>query len=182
MAEPHDRHAVHPPYGIRQGAIESPHFFSLLLEWIISDITQDPEWVGHISTYQDLELTQSAHMDDLRVWDGDCSRFDIRYKIPREGFARWGLHINPQKCSLFVSARHRGKPDVMLGDVCLKAQPHLTAMGIPFNLGHNSCDLLQPTWQRTKEKFWSIRHILCAKTPIGRRLKVWDRIVGGAAL
>ena len=165
--------------GIRQGAIESPYFFSLLVEWVIEEVSQQPSWRNSVSTYQDLKLTQAAYMDDLLIWDGDCRGLEQRYALLRDGFAKWGLRINPSKCSLYTSPKHKGAAQVHLDGVTLLPPP---VMGIPFQVGANSNDLLQPTWHRAKHKFWSIKHILCAKTSIGKRLKVLARVVGGCAL
>ena len=167
--------------GIRQGAIESPYLFGLLVEWVIEDVSGKAEWVGHISSYTDLALTQAAFMDDILIWDGDCVGLERRYKLLRDGFAAWGLRINPEKCSLYTSPKHKERPQINLDGVCLQSQPHMPVMGIPFRVGAGSVELLQPVWQRAKEKFWGIKHILCAKTPIGKRLRVLDRVVGGAA-
>ena len=168
--------------GIRQGAIESPYFFGLLVEWIIDDVSQQNGWVGHVTSYPDLPLTQTAYMDDVLVWDGDCQGVERRYSLLREGFSAWGLQINPNKCSLYVSPKHQGPARVKLDGITLEAQPHIQVMGIPFRVGAGSGELLQPVWQRAKLKFWSIKHVLCASTPIGKRLKVLDRVVGGAAM
>ena len=168
--------------GIRQGAIESPYLFGLLVEWILCDITKHPEWRGHVSTYRDLSLTQTAYMDDLLMWDGDCRGVETRYRVLREGFSQWGLRINPAKCSLYVSPKHEGLPKVNLDGAQIQAQPTLPVMGIPFRVGANFSELLQPTWQKARDCFWSIKHVLCSSTPIGKRLRILDRVVGGVAM
>ena len=168
--------------GIRQGSIESPAFFGVLMEWILEDITNDQKWNKFVSTYPDLQLTQAAFMDDLLLWDGHSKEIQQRFDDLIRGFGSWGLHVHTDKCSLYVSPKHRG-PSFIQGDgYLLQAQPFVEVMSVPFRVGANTSDLLHRTWQKARDKFWSIRHLLMSDTPIGNRIKILDRVVGGAIL
>ena len=168
--------------GIRQGSIESPAFCGILIEWVLSDIMQDKKWNQAVSTYDDLLVTQVAFMDDLVLWDGTSTEVARRFHDLSEGFKMWGLTISPEKCSLYVSPKHQ-KPSTVTLDTCtLRAQDFIEVMNVPFKVGANTQELLQRTWQKARDKFWSMRHLLMSNTPIGNRLHVLDRIVGGAIL
>ena len=168
--------------GIRQGSVESPAFFGVLMEWVLEDIIQANGWKNSVTTYQDLELTQAAFMDDLILWDGTSKEIELKMEQLRSGFAEWGLHVHPAKCSLYVSPKHRGAPTIKAGDMILHASDSIEVMNVPFRVGANTQELLQRTWQRARDKFWSIRHLLMSSTPIGNRIRILDRVVGSAML
>ena len=168
--------------GIRQGSIESPAFFGVLVEWILSDLVRDKKWRNYVSTYRDLQVTQAAFMDDLLLWDGRSSEILDRYKDLENAFAAWGLHINPEKCSLYCSPRHEGDSFIQLGDHTLYAQDFIEVMNIPFRVGANTQELLQRVWQKARDKFWATRHLFLSDTPIGNRIRLLDRIIGGCIL
>ena len=65
MRSPWGQSTFHSTTGIRQGSIESPAFFGVLVEWVLEEITVTYRWKTHVSTYGDLNLTQAAFMDDL---------------------------------------------------------------------------------------------------------------------
>ena len=168
--------------GIRQGAIESPCFFGILIEWALEEIAAEHQWSTAISSYPDLPVTQAAFMDDLLIWDGNTTETQQRLNHLIKGFARWGLSINLDKCSLYVSPKHSGPNFVKVGDKMLTPQQQLVVMGVPFKVGFNVQDMLQPTWAKARDKFWAAKHLLKAPTPIGWRLQMMDKVIGNSAL
>ena len=168
--------------GIRQGAVESPAFFGALVEWALEDVGQANHWKGFPSTYPDLQLDQVAFMDDLVIWGGTTVEVQDRLNGIIQGVAGWGLHVNIAKCSLYVSPRHEGTNFIKVGDAILTPQNKFTVMGIPFRVGANSQELLQPVWQRARAKFWALRHHFKSSAPIQSRIKMLDRVVGGSAM
>ena len=125
--------------GIRQGSIESP----VLLEWVLEDVILTFGWQRAVTTYTDLELTQAAFMDDLILWDGTSKEIEVKLEQLRSGFAEWGLHVHPEKCSLYVSPRRRGPPEIQAGGLTLHAGPIVEVMNVPFRVGANTQELLQ---------------------------------------
>ena len=168
--------------GIRQGAIESPLFFALIMEWALQETIDTYKWEAGISTYKDLLLTHLAYMDDCILWDGDTLRLQARLRQFQTVLKGWGLSINLQKCGLYVSPNHVGQPFLEVDGERLDAQPSLVVMGVMFKVGANTRDLLQGTWERAISKFWSIKHLLTADTPIPGRLRLLDRVVGASIL
>ena len=168
--------------GIRQGAIESPIFFGLLVEWALTEISISQKWEKHVSMYKDLFLTQTAFMDDLLAWDGSTKNMQKKFDELRKGFAEWGLQINAEKCSLYLSPKHEGPAFLTAGDVILQPKARIEVMGVPFRVGAGCHELLQATWQKARNKFWAMKHLLITNTPIGKRLKLLDRVIGGTAL
>ena len=94
----------------------------------------------------------------------------------------WGLRLNLEKCSLYTSPKHQGSSFLEVSGVRIESQPVLSLMGVQIRVGHNVRDMLEVTWQRSKGKFWSTRHLLRAKTPIKGRMQLFDRVVGSSIL
>ena len=168
--------------GIRQGAVESPLMFAAIIEWVLQDASNRYQWNTCTSTYPDLPLTQTAYMDDIILWDGNTQELQLRVKQLGDEFALWGLSINLKKCSLYVSPLHQGPNYIEVNGSKLCAQPSINIMGVNFSVGASTHELLQATWQRAKGKFWANKHLLCAKNPLAGRMRLMDRVIGGAAL
>ena len=168
--------------GIRQGAVESPMFFAAITEWILLDTISKYGWKNFVTTYPDLQLTQTAYMDYVMLWDGSSIQVQERVRQLALEFAEWGLAVNTKKCHLYVSLRHQGPSSITVNGVRLDAEPKLSVMGVDFRVGGSVHELLQGTWQKAKKKFWANKHLLCANTPIRGRMRMLDRVVGGAAL
>ena len=168
--------------GIRQGAIESPYFFGLLVEWIISAVASRYSWPSTACTYHDLHLSQVAFMDDVYLWEGRCELLEKRANQLRQEFLEWGLQVNAEKSALYLSPKHEGKAELKLGSVILRPQVHLPVMGLPLRVGANAGELLQPVWQQAKNRFWSLRHLLLSDAPLGDRLRLFNKVVGASAL
>ena len=132
-----------------------------------------------MSTYPDLLLTQLALMDDCLQKDGKSREVQLRLQQLQQAFRTWGLVA---KCSLYTSPKHDGDSSISISGVTIKAQPTLQVMGVKFHAGLNGKDVLRGTWQQARGKFWSMRHLLRAGTPIGGWLKLLDRTVGNCAL
>ena len=168
--------------GIRQGAVESPMIFAALTEWVLAETIAEFQWKPSIATYLDMELTQGAYMDDVVLWEGNTKELQVKVVQLQGKFREWGLHINIAKCSLYTSPKHQGPSRVTIDGIELKAQESVSVMSVEFRVGAGVLELLQPIWQRAKAKFWSISHLLRAKTPIAGRIRLLDRVVGGSAL
>ena len=168
--------------GIRQGAIESPFFFGILVEWVLEEVAVNYKWADGVNTYRDLLVSQAAYMDDILIWNGDSTTLQERLLHLQAGFREWGLSINVAKCSLYTSPKHKGPARIVVEGVELVAKDSINVMGIEFKVGANVRELMLPLWQKSKAKFFSIRHLLRPGTSLKHRLRVLDRVVGGSAL
>ena len=168
--------------GIRQGAVESPILFCCVMDWVLQEASDLHQWKKFPSTYPDLEVTQNAFMDDLLMWEGRSK--DLQNKITQlePCLSRWGLEINYNKCSLYLSPKHDGPRVLRFREHTVPASPKLEVMGVAFRVGANSTELLTPVWERAKKKFWSLKHLLCSAAPLAKRLKLMHKVVGGSML
>eukprot|EP00439_Symbiodinium_sp_Y106_P050966 s1247_g6.t1 len=57
--------------GIKQGAVESPSFFSLLMEEALDETAEAHEWVKLRRLFQDFEHENALFMDDGLLWGPD---------------------------------------------------------------------------------------------------------------
>ena len=182
LCTPWNTTSFHTGVGIRQGAVESPLIFAALTEWVLEETSVEYNWKPGIATYPDMELTQSAYMDDVLLWEGTTALLQVKIQQLQQKFLLWGLRINFSKCSLYVSPKHRGANSITLDGIRLCSQESINVMGVEFRVGAGVLELMQPVWQRAKSKFWSLEHLFRAKTPIAGRMRLMDRVVGASAL
>ena len=182
LSSPWDQTTFATEVGIRQGSVESPHFFACIMEWAMLEAATRYEWKPHLAGYPDLLLTQLAYMDDCLLWDSNTSLLQRKVMQFQNVLKGWGLRLNLAKCSLYVSPKHTGAPHLCLDGQRLDSLPSLHVMGVEFKVGANCKDMLQATWGRAKQKFWSVKHLLLSRTPLYGRLRLLDRIVGGAMI
>ncbi|CAE7292934.1 pol [Symbiodinium necroappetens] len=158
--------------GIKQGSIESPALFSYLAEQILEDT----------KVFPGLALEESLFMDDGCVWAPTSQALGRKLEEWSEVLLRAGLTLNPSKCKVYFSPyADKSKPVTVQGKP-VPSLPAFTIMGVPFRVGANSAELLAPFVQRAKDKFWSIKHLLRARTPLKGRVQLLDRVVGNLVL
>ena len=168
--------------GIRQGAVESPCFFSMVMEEAVMEAAEKFRWSEMELVFPDLVHEHALFMDDGVFWS--CSLEVARDRIAQltEVLLTYGLKVNLEKCQLYCSRDVRGVHKLVVQGVELKASEHLDVMGLKLRKGMSCCELIQPLVARAKSKFWEIRHLLLAKTPLKGRLALLQRVVAGAGL
>ena len=62
------------------------------------------------------------------------------------------------------------------------AQDYLPVMGLKMKVGVSMGELLQPLLARARSKFWSLKHLLRAKTPAKGRVRLMQRVLTNTAL
>ena len=55
-------------------------------------------------------------------------------------------------------------------------------MGIKFRVNQTASEILAPLLGRARDVFWSMKHILCRNTNLGKRSQVLDTCVGNSLL
>ena len=167
--------------GIRQGSVESPQMFAAVIDWILTDLYRD-EKGDSCPVFEGLTLREIAFVDDLIVWER--SRQALAHKARRlcGALSAWGLKVNKHKCQLYVSPYNKEARSVEIEGVLVKEDDHLQVMGLTFRVGVTAKEALQPLFSRAKAKFWSLKHLFKATTPLAGRLKLLHRIIGNTVL
>ena len=168
--------------GIKQGSIESPALFSYLAEQILEDTRAEFQWSKRARAFPGLELEEVLFMDDGVVWADSAKALGRKLDEWSQVLLRAGLSLNPSKCKAYFSPYAKDAQEVYVGGTAVPQNPTLTVMGVPFRVGASAAELLAPFLQRAKDKFWSLKHLLRASTPLRGRIQLLDRVIGGLVL
>ncbi|CAE7394886.1 NLRC3 [Symbiodinium necroappetens] len=160
------------------GSIESPALFSYLAEQILEETRAEFEWTKRGQAFQGLELEEVLFMDDGVVWADSAKALGRKLEEWSQVLLRAGLSLNPAKCKVYLSPYATGPKEVRVAGTVIPQVPTLAIMGVPFRVGASSAELLAPFLQRTKDKFWALKHLLRASTPLQGRVQLLDRVVG----
>ena len=168
--------------GIRQGAVESPQVFSTAMDWIVSDVAAAHRWSPEADVYEGLELGETAFVDDCILWNGKREALAERMCELLHELREWGLNINAKKCQLYATPYVKDHGTVRVGEMELMPEETLEVMGVPFRAGIAPKEAMQLVFHKTRAKFWSLKHLFRAKTPLAGRLRLMQRVLAGTSL
>ncbi|CAE7579342.1 RTase [Symbiodinium sp. CCMP2592] len=168
--------------GIKQGAVESPTFFSLLMEEALEETISAHGWDASPSLFDDFAHESMLFMDDGLLWARDPCTVAQRLEQLRLTLLSYGLTLNIKKCQMYCSKDVVGPRVVTIQGVELQASDSVEVMGLKLKKGVSICELLQPLVARAKQKFWSQKHLLRCRSPLRGRLQLLHRVVAGAGL
>ena len=178
-----DSSILHMQGGIKQGAVESPAFFSFLAECCLHETATRYKWADQPNTFEGLRLDSVLYMDDGVQWCKGVQGLEQRIAQWATVLQEYGLVINPKKCQLYCSPFHRGARHIRIQGVEVRAADELHVLGLTFKVGITPSEMLAPLITKTKSKFWGgLRHMLRAKTPLKGRMQMMERILGGTVL
>ena len=169
--------------GIKQGAIESPAFFGFLAETCLHEASVRYKWHEQANTFSGLELDNLLYMDDGLQWSTGVEGIERRVAQWGAVLQEFGLAINARKCQLYCSPFHRGRRTIRVQGEVLFAAEELHILGLTFRVGITPSEMISPLLAKARAKFWGgLRHLLRAKTPIGGRVRLMERVLGGTVL
>ena len=168
--------------GIKQGAVESPCLFSLLADVCFEEASRRFDWAASISPIEDLALRDILYMDDSVLWEVQSSSLATRVEQLAGVLKEWGLEINLEKCQLYRSPFSREKGGICIAGVNIQPDTHLDIMGLQLTVQGTASEMLAPLLGKTRDKFWSLKHIFCRPTNIKKRIKVLNTVIGGSVL
>ncbi|CAE7623402.1 unnamed protein product [Symbiodinium microadriaticum] len=168
--------------GIKQGAIESPVLFSFLMDVALSEASTRHDWGSRPKLFGGLEEEELLYMDDGILWGRDCEGVGRRLEEFSEVLRGYGLHLNLGKCRLYCSPFHLGARMIKVKGQTLRSENHLEVMGVKLAVGQPITLTLQPLLARARAKFWSISHLLRAKSSVKARTKLMDRVITNTGL
>ena len=167
--------------GVRQGSIESPFLFSMCMEAALLAAQSDAAWPVGTGIMEGHPMPELLFMDDgvLQAW----SRPDLELKaklLIRE-LAKWGLELNPEKCTYYRSPYAKEDGPLRVHTHLLQPAPSLQMMGISLTVPLRMADLPRPAIQKARRKYFALRHLLESKTSLKERLKLFEKTVTAAA-
>ncbi|CAE7281359.1 R1A1-element\ORF2 [Symbiodinium sp. CCMP2592] len=153
LSTPFGESTINIGKGIKQGGIESPAFFSMLMELAVRDAEVEYDWMQRQRLYPDLSCPDAAlFMDDGVLWTLGTKALQQRVSELSRVLLRYGLKVNLAKCQLYCAPCCPGPPLLRVEGQVLHASDHL-------------CD-------GCRAKFWEIRHILRAQGGTGNLLGI----------
>ena len=162
--------AVPMSSGIRQGSIESPQFFSTAMDWIVKDVAEG------------LGFAESAFVDGCILWNGTKSRLSTRAQQLIDEIALWGLQVNADKSQVYHRPFPKESGALQVGEHMVVPDDRLDVMGVPFKVGISPKHALQPILAWTTGKFWAMKHLVRARTPLKGRLQLIQKVMSATAL
>ena len=168
--------------GIRQGSVESPLFFACLAELTLETAAEECKWPRCDPGLPDLPLSEMMFVDDSILWNSSLRELGQRVEDWTRYLARAGLKINLGKCELYVSPYYVGERKLVVGGQTLLARESLTVMGIPMRVHATTCELLAGLLGRARDAFWSMKKLMCSKSPLHARIKLMEKVVAGTGL
>ena len=178
-----DSSIIHMQGGIKQGAVESPAFFSFLAETCLQEASLRYKWQDTEDAFEGLSLNNLLYMDDGLQWSKGVGGIEKRIMQWGVLLQEYGLKINAKKCQLYCSPFYTGKRTIRIQGELLHATDELHILGMTFRVGITPSELLAPLLAKARAKFWGgLQHLLRSKTPIGGRIRLMERILGGTVL
>ena len=167
--------------GVRQGSVESPQMFATVIDWVLGDLARKGT-TSTSSAHPGLDMAEIAFVDDLLVWDGSKAGLSRKTALIAREMASWGLRVNFSKCQAYVSPYNKDSGRVIVEGIPLAEDDHLMVMGVHLKVGVAAKEALGPIFARVKARFWALKSLFRAKTPLMGRLKLMDKVLGNKAL
>ncbi|CAE7487330.1 jockey\pol [Symbiodinium sp. CCMP2592] len=183
VSSPFGESTINMSKGIKQGGIESPAFYGMLMELAAHEAAEGSHWGLQGRLYPDLGCPDVAmFMDDGVLWTKGTLELQKRIKDFARTLLGFGLKVNIAKCQLYCSPKCQGPRQIQVDGTVLLAGPHLDIMGLRLSVGQSICSLISPLMTRCRAKFWEVRHVLRSSGPLLARVRLLQRIVGASAL
>ena len=168
--------------GIRQGSVESPLMFAAAIDWILCDLRQKHGLQPQDGVLKGLDLAEIAFVDDMIVWDGSKKGMSAKASLLVQELPEWGLSVNIDKCQAYVSQYNREEGSIKVDGRVIQEDTHLDVMGLQFKVGITAKEALAPLFAKVKSRFWALKHLFRAKTPLAGRLALMNRTLGNKAM
>ncbi|CAE7769768.1 pol, partial [Symbiodinium necroappetens] len=139
-------------------------------------------WEDRHRIYDQMSCQDLLFMDDGLLWADSPREVSRRLQEWASELEKHGLQLNPAKCKVYMSPYSNPADPVTVNGAVIPRVDTLEVMGVPLKVGATGSDLIAPLIARGKEKFWSLKHLFRARTPLAGCLRLLDKIVGGTSL
>ncbi|CAE6970182.1 unnamed protein product [Symbiodinium sp. KB8] len=167
---------------IRQGAVESPLFFTNLAEWTLEEAARRFSWPREDPLLRGLRITELMFVDDATLWQTSLPDLARRVEQWMTVLRESGLRINLGKCQLYCSPHNRHGGKLVVNGTELVGDNHLNIMGLRFVVNQTTCEAISTLLTRARDKFWGSFHLLGSRASLHGRLRMLERVCGGAGL
>ena len=167
--------------GVKQGAVESPTFFSKVIEWAFEDAQSRCGWSREPCSFPSLQLPGVCYMDDGVLWHAGAEKVETRLAELTRELLQWGLQVNHGKCKVYFSPHAKVREIQVQGQTVPRAES-LDVMGVAFTVGASPSDLIAGPLSMARNKFWALKHLLINGTPLRKRMYLFDKLITSSAL
>ncbi|CAE7265287.1 lolT1 [Symbiodinium sp. CCMP2592] len=168
--------------GIKQGAVESPGFFSMIAEVCFQEAGERFGWDKMPSAFEGMPHHDVLFMDDGFIWSSGVQGIQQKVRQLMVVLQEFGLKLNGSKCQLLCSPHWKGQRAVWIAGSRVEASPEVDVMELPMRVGMTMSELVSPLVARARSKFWSMHHVFRSKTGLRKRLQTLATAVGNAAM
>ena len=170
------------PSGIKQGAIESPSMFGFVAETVLEETRVANKWAEYPNLFEGLTEEECVYMDYGVLWSRGVQIMQEKVEAYARHLHLYGLSINLEKCQLYCSPRCTGSVAINLEGAMLGPSQFLEVMGVQFKVEATTMELITPLATKARNRFWEIRHILCSKGGLSKRIRTMQRTAAQAGL
>ncbi|CAE7787600.1 unnamed protein product [Symbiodinium sp. CCMP2592] len=163
--------SLRPNIGIKQGAPESAEVFGLVMDAILTKLTEHKKWRDFGAIFPGLDLQLVFYQDDIFLVERELSQLAKRINVLERCLAQHGLKLAPEKTKIIASADYRGARKVLVGANTFEVSPSdesIKVLGISFNLQ-------APASQQAKELLHRTRTAAAIHRNLLRGRASWDK-------
>eukprot|EP00439_Symbiodinium_sp_Y106_P043032 s1996_g5.t1 len=133
---------VEPNVGIKQGAPESAELFGLVMDTLLTELTEHQKWKDIGDAIGDLDVDLIFYQDDIFILEDDLCKLGRRISVLKRSLRTAGLRLATEKTKIIASSSYKGPRSIKLGSDILAVAPQgesLRVLGLAFCLdGHPS--------------------------------------------
>ena len=141
--------SIEPNVGIKQGAPESAELFGLVMDALLSELTNHKGWgdFGEAITGMDVDLI--FYQDDIFIVESDLGKMGRRIKVLERYLKKAGLNLATEKTKIVASNFYKGPRQVKIGGDLLGIAPQgesLRVLGLAFSWKPARLSKLMSCW------------------------------------
>ena len=170
--------------GVKQGAIESPAFFSIVAEICFAEAEERFGWSKASPQLPGLDLRDILFMDDSILWDTKCADLERRTNQLAQVFGDWGLELNAEKCQWYKSPHAEATSTLTMGGKTIVPVDALEVMGVKMTVGMTLSEMIGPVFTGfTLDRFSPLtRPDFHRNIGSGKRRAMWLGVPGEVGL
>eukprot|EP00439_Symbiodinium_sp_Y106_P025927 s5075_g3.t1 len=154
---------VEPNVGIKQGAPESAEIFGLVMNDILTALTEQPGWEKLGRAFADLDIDLVFYQDDIFIVESQLSRLGRKIKVLERCLLKSGLHLATEKTKIVASEFYQGARKVLVGGSTFCIAPHsesVKVLGLSFCLQDKGSQQARELLGHTRDAAMSHKDLL----------------------
>ncbi|CAE7621059.1 unnamed protein product [Symbiodinium sp. CCMP2592] len=165
--------SIRPNTGIKQGAPESAEVFGLVVDALLSEVTESPRWSALGESQPGLDIETMFYQDDIFVLDHDLCTLGRRVRIIDRCLQRAGLKLATNKTKIIASPAYKGSRHIKIGEdefAVAATTESIKVLGVDFSFFASPSQQAQELLSRTRAAAASHKDILTAKGPWSKKI------------